>query len=236
MERQLDVQLEKLKKRLFKMCSLVDEQVNNAIKAVEEEDMELAKSVIEKDDKVDKYDIKIEKTCQKIFALNQPVAMDLRLIMSAMSLDMNLERIGDNAVNIAEFIIEMKKKPEFFTKTKFESMANIVRVMIKTAIDSFIDNNADHARKVIEMDEQLDMLDKENHRIIVEIMKKDCKYVEEGVSMLGISRIMERLGDHATNIAEDVYFIVEAHLIKHRYEKYLFETDDQSDDTETDED
>jgi phosphate transport system protein len=235
MERQLDVQLEKLKKRLFKMCSLVDEQVNNAIKAVEEDDMNLAKSVIEKDDKVDKFDIKIEKTCQKIFALNQPVAMDLRLIMSAMSLDMNLERIGDNAVNIAQHIIEMKKKPEFFVETKFTDMAKLVILMLKKAIDSFIDNNAEYARKVIEMDDQLDMLDKENHRIIVEIMKKDCKYVEEGVSMLGISRIMERLGDHATNIAEDVYFIVEAHLIKHRYEKYLF-GEDEAGDIETDED
>jgi len=231
MERQLDVQLEKLKKRLFKMCSLVDEQVNNAIKSVEEEDIELAKSVIEKDDKVDKFDVKIEKTCQKIFALNQPVAMDLRLIMSAMSLDMNLERIGDNAVNIARYIIDMKKKPGFFAETKFTEMAELVKVMVKTAIDSFIDNNAEYARKVIEMDDQLDILDKENHRIIVEIMKKDCNYVEEGVSMLGISRIMERLGDHATNIAEDVYFIVEAHLIKHRYEKYLFD-DDESDDVD----
>jgi phosphate transport system protein len=235
MERQLDIQLEKLKKRLFKMCSLVDEQVNDAIKAVEEEDIELAKAVIEKDDRVDKFDIKIEKTCQKIFALNQPVAMDLRLIMSAMSLDMNLERIGDNAVNIAEYIIEMKKKPDFFTQTKFEDMAKLVRVMIKTAIDSFVDNNAEYARKVIELENELDLLDKENRNIIVEIMKKDCKYVEEGVAMLGISRMMERLGDLATNIAEDVYFIVEAHLIKHRYEKYLFhDEEDEEDETSPD--
>ncbi|MGB5848273.1 MAG: phosphate signaling complex protein PhoU [Ignavibacteriaceae bacterium] len=235
MERQLDIQLEKLKKRLFKMCSLVDEQVNDAIKAVEEENIELAKTVIEKDDRVDKFDIKIEKTCQKIFALNQPVAMDLRLIMSAMSLDMNLERIGDNAVNIAEYIIEMKKKPDFFTQTKFEDMAKLVRVMIKTAIDSFVDNNAEYARKVIELENELDLLDKENRNIIVEIMKKDCKYVEEGVAMLGISRMMERLGDLATNIAEDVYFIVEAHLIKHRYEKYLFhDEEDEEDETSPD--
>ena len=232
MERQLDVQLEKLKKRLFKMCSLVDEQVNNAIKAVEDEDIELAKAVIEKDDKVDKFDVKIEKTCQKIFALNQPVAMDLRLIMSAMSLDMNLERIGDNAANIAEYIIELKKKPQFLAETKFSEMSKLVKVMVKTAIDSFIDNNAEYARKVIEMDDTLDMLDKENRKIIVEIMKKDCNYVEEGAAMLGISRTMERLGDMATNIAEDVYFIVEAHLIKHRYEKYLFEGDESDDSDE----
>ncbi len=235
MERQLDIQLAKLKKRLFKMCSLVDEQVNSAITAVEEEDLKLAKLVIEMEKKVDQYDVKIDKTCQKIFALNQPVAMDLRLIMSAISMDNNLERIGDNAVNIAEYIIEIEKKPQFFSETKFEEMAKLVRAMIKTAIDSFIDNNADYAKKVIEMDDELDLLDKENQHILVGIMKKDSDNVEEGVAMLGISRMMERLGDLATNIAEDVYFIVEAQMIKHQYEKYLFH-DEQDDEDETNED
>jgi phosphate transport system protein len=234
MERQLDFQLAKLKKRLIKMCSLVDEQVNNSIKAVEEEDLELAQLVIEQDKKVDKYDVKIEKTCQKIFALNQPVAMDLRLIMSAMSLDMNLERIGDMAVNIAEAIISMKKKPSFIGQTKFDEMSKVVKIMIKTSIDSFIDNNAEYARKVIDLDDKLDALDEENQKLLIDIMKKDCDSIESGVAMLDISRMMERLGDHATNIAEDVYFIVEAQLIKHKYEKYLFSTEDDDDDSEND--
>lgn len=222
MERQLDIQLTKLKKRLIKMSSLVDEQINNALTAIENEDLKLAKLVIEQDDQVDKYDVKIEKTCQKIFALNQPVAMDLRLIMSAMSLDMNLERIGDNAVNIAEYIIKMKKKPAFIERTKFQEMSRLSKEMVKTAIDSFIENNADYARTVIEMEDDMDRLDKENQSILVDIMKESQENVEAGVAMLGISRTMERLGDLATNIAEDVYFIVEAHLIKHKYEKYLF--------------
>ncbi len=226
MERQLDIQLNKLKKRLIKMSSLVDEQVNNALTAIENEDLKLAKLVIEQDDQVDKYDVKIEKTCQKIFALNQPVAMDLRLIMSAMSLDMNLERIGDNAVNIAEYIIKIKKKPAFIERTKFTEMSRLSKEMVKTAIDSFIENNADYARTVIEMEDDMDRLDKENQSILVDIMKESQENVEAGVAMLGISRTMERLGDLATNISEDVYFIVEAHLIKHRYEKYLFSDDE----------
>ncbi len=139
MERHLDIQLEKLKKRLTKMCSLVDEQVNNAILSIEEENETLAQEVIDKDDKVDKFDLKIEKSCQKIFALNQPVAMDLRLIMSAMSLDTNLERIGDIAVNIAEYFLMMKKKPSFFNETKFEEMAKLSRSMLKNSIDAFIE-------------------------------------------------------------------------------------------------
>ena len=232
MERQLDFQIAKLKKRLIKMCSLVDEQVDSAIRLIEEEDEELAKQVIEKDKKVDKFDLKIEKACQKIFALNQPVAMDLRLIMSAMSMDTNLERIGDNAVNICEQFLQMKKKPEFFEQTKFNEMAAIVRSMIKNSIDAYITNSPELAKDVIAADDKLDNLDRENRDILIQIMKQDCENIEPGVAMLSISRIMERLGDLTTNIAEDVYFISEAQIIKHKYEKYLFLSDDDDDEIE----
>jgi phosphate transport system protein len=229
MERRLDFQLAKLKKRLLKMCSLVDEQVELALRSVEEESEDLAEQVIEKDKRVDKFDVKIERSCQKIFALNQPVAMDLRLIMSAMSMNTNLERIGDNAVNISEQFLHMKKKPEFFEQTKFNEMAGIVRLMVKNAIDSFVDNSAELAKKVIAADDELDKMDAENRNILIEIMKQDQENVEAGVAMLSISRMMERLGDLATNIAEDVYFISEAQMIKHQYEKYLFRDDDDED-------
>ncbi|HRP94284.1 MAG TPA: PhoU domain-containing protein, partial [Ignavibacteriaceae bacterium] len=117
MQRLLDEHLEKLKTRVLKMCSLVDEQVQFAIKAVEDDNLELAQSVIDRDKKVNKYDVKIDKICQKIFALAQPVAMDLRYIMSSLTINSNLERIGDIAVNIAENIILIKKKPEFYANT-----------------------------------------------------------------------------------------------------------------------
>jgi phosphate transport system protein len=227
MERHLDIQLEKLKKRLIKMCSLVDEQVNNAILAIEEENEELAKEVIAKDDKVDKIDLKIEKSCQKIFALNQPVAMDLRLIMSAITLDTNLERIGDNAVNIAEHFLMMKKKPAFFNETKFDEMAKLSRSMLRNSIDAFINGDAELAKNVIKSDDIMDRLNEENHQALINIMKKNCDCVEPGVAMISISKQMERLGDLTTNIAEDVYFIYEAQLIKHKYEKYLFGTEEE---------
>ena len=127
MERQFEIQIEKLKTRLIKMCSLVDEQVESALKAIDEEDTELADMVIERDTKVDKYDVKIEKICQKIFALSQPVAMDLRLIMSALTIDTNLERIGDLAVNLAEGVKEFKTKPDFYERTRIKEMSLISR-------------------------------------------------------------------------------------------------------------
>ncbi len=222
MERILDEHLEKLKSRVVKMCSLVDEQVQSAIKAVEDEDLELAKQVIEKDNKVDKYDNKIDKICQKIFALTQPVAMDLRLIMSSLTINNNLERIGDIAVNLAEYLNMIKQKPSFFNQTKIDGMFMIVKQMLKDAIDSYIQGNEALAKSVIESDNALDKLNVENHKILVDIMKQDKNNVESGVVLLVMSRQLERLGDHCTNIAEDVFFIVEARLIKHKYEKYLF--------------
>lgn len=203
------------------MCSLVDEQVDMAIRAVEKEDVALAQQVIERDKKVDKYDLKIEKICQKIFALNQPVASDLRLIMSSLTINNNLERIGDIAVNICENFLLHKRKPSFYDRTKFSAMTIVVKEMIKSAIDSFIGQNAKLAEEVIKNDDELDRLNRENHSIMINIMKEDKDNIEIGVAFLVMSRQLERMGDHATNIAEDVYFIVEAQLIKHNYEKFF---------------
>ena len=231
MERVIDEYLEKLKTRVIKMCSLVDEQVQSAIRAVEDENLELAKEVIEKDTKVDKYDNKIDKICQKIFALTQPVAMDLRLIMSSLTINNNLERIGDIAVNLAEYLNMIKQKPSFFNQTKLEFMFRLVKQMLKDAIDSYIQGNEALAKSVIESDDTLDKLNVENHKILVDIMKQDKNNIESGVVLLVMSRQLERLGDHCTNIAEDVFFILEAHLIKHKYEKYIFGDDkDEADD------
>jgi len=222
MERLLDEHIEKLKRRVMKMCSLVDEQVQFAIKSVVEEDLELANLVIERDKKVNKFDVKIDKICQKIFALAQPVAMDLRYIMSALTINNNLERIGDIAVNISENILLIKKKPDYFSKTKLEEMFKIVQEMLKNAIDAFILPNAELAKKVILSDDLIDQMNAENHRILKEIMKQSPENIESAVALIVISREIERLADHSTNIAEDVFFIVEAQLIKHKYEKYLF--------------
>ena len=229
MERLLDEHIEKLKRRVMKMCSLVDEQVQSAIRVVQEENLELAKEIIEKDNKVDKYDNKIDKICQKIFALTQPVAMDLRLIMSSLTINNNLERIGDIATNIAEYILMIKKKPAFYNQSKLEEMFTVAKQMLKDSIDSYINGDETLAKSVIEADDHLDKLNYDNHQIFIEIMKQNKDNIEPAVALLVMSRQIERLGDHCTNIAEDVFFIVEAHLVKHKYEKYLF-ADEKEDD------
>jgi len=230
---QFELQMDKLKNRILKMCSLVDEQFEMAIKAVEEENFELAQQVISKDDKVDKYDVKIDKACQKLLALRQPVATDLRFIMSALTINNSLERIGDLAVNISENFLLLKKKPAFFETSHFTPMANLVREMIRNSIDSFINNDRNLAQKVIEADDTLDKLNVDNHQILINVMKQNKDDIEAAVALLVICRQLERLGDHATNIAEDVYFIVEAQMIKHKYVKYIFgELEEDEDNTE----
>lgn len=232
MERQFEIHLGKLRTRIIKMSSLVEDQMELAIRSINEENLELTNLIIEREDKINKLDRKIEKTCQKIIALSQPVAIDLRLVLSALTINTNLERLGDLAKNIARSFQNLKKKPLFLNRTKYHEMTIIVKKMIKDAIDSFNNNDAELAKKVIESDVILDNLFAENRKILISIMKENSANIDEALSLLEISRHFERAGDHSTNIAEDVYFIVEAQLIKHKYEKYIYseiEEDEEED-------
>lgn len=232
MERHIDQQLEKLKSKVIKMGSLVDEQVDLAFQALEQNNYELAQIVINRDAKVDKYDLNIEKICQKIIALNQPVAFDLRLIISALTINSNLERIGDIAVNIAQATQRMKSVPGFLAEIHLPEMIKLVKSMVKNAIDAFVELSPKLAELVIRSDNQLDSFNKNNHGILVEIMKKDINAIEQAVEYLVISRQIERMGDHATNIAEDVYFIVEAQMIKHEYQKHFMDWAEENEEKE----
>lgn len=219
------------------MGSLVDEQVEFAIRSIEEGNLELSNLVVERDVKVDKYDLKIDKICMKLFALNQPVAMDLRLIMSALTINTNLERMGDLAVNIAQNAEGLKEKPPFYKELPFSRIYGVAREMVRLAIDSFIESSAQMAQKVIQTDDVLDTLVRDNSRALVEVMKQNSSCIEPAVKLYTILHELERLGDHATNIAENVYFIVEAQMIKHRYEGILSRVDieDEDDDKHLDE-
>jgi len=234
MERQFEIHIEKLKTRIIKMCSLVDEQVDYAFKAIADDNPELSKSVIVNDKKVNKQDRKIEKICQKIIALNQPVAMDLRLIMSALTISNNLERVGDLAKNISYSFIDMQSKPNFIKETKHFEMTSVAKEMLRDAIDAYNGNDIALAKKVIETDDILDELYKTNRLILIDLMQKDKANIKNAVLLLEISRQLERIGDQSTNIAEDVYFIVQAQVIKHKYEKYIY-TDLEDDEDEEDE-
>jgi len=218
MERSFDIQIEKLKTKIIKMCSIVDEQIGLAINSILNNDKTLADSVIEMEEKVDKFDVKIERICQKLFALNQPVAMDLRLIMSALKINSNLERMGDLASNIARNSKDLSKYPDFIKRINFEEIARTVREMTKKSFDSFINSDTELAKNVISSDNQLDNLVNKDSKILIEIMKEKSENVENALIIHSVLQEIERIGDHAVNISEEVYFILKAQSLKHRNE------------------
>ena len=215
MERHFEHDLAELKANLVEMGSLVDEQLSDACKALFSQDAPLAKRVIDRDNEVDRYDTLIDNQCQKIFALNQPVAIDLRLLMSALKINSQLERIGDIAVNIAERVEALVPHKGFLMGTRLQEMAQITRIMVKDSIDAFIHSDASLATRVLVSDDVVDTLDRAITRQLVADMQQRHTLVEPGTHMLILSRHIERIADHATNIAEDVIFLVEARLVKH---------------------
>ncbi len=213
----LEAEYEKLRKKLYKMGSLIEEQIIVSLKSLFEGNSELAKEVIEKDRKVDKYDVKIEKICQKILALTQPVAIDLRMIISALSINTNFERIGDIAVNIAEKTDELNNYIDFLKEIKIDELAENSKFTLKNTLDSLINNDTSLAYKVISYDS---VIDKQNQEIFETIEKKifsNKELTRAGLNALLISSNLERLSDHCTNIAEEVIFLSEARIIKHKY-------------------
>lgn len=207
---------EDLKENLIKMASLVDEQVGRAIQALETGDVELCKGMKSMDNEVDAYENLISTQCENILALFQPVATDLRFIMSALMITNQLERCGDIAVNIAQRVKKTKEFHSMIVESKISEMGLQARGMVKEAIDSFINRNSDAARKVLDTDETVDRLNKETFRFLIARMQSDSSLVEAGSHMIVLSRHIERLADHATNIAEDLIFYVDAEFIMHK--------------------
>jgi phosphate transport system protein len=218
--RHFEQELDILRTTLIRMASLVDEQIDGGVKAITTSDIALAKTVISKDREVDMYDNEIDHLCMRIFALTQPVAVDLRLLMAALKINNELERIGDIAVNLAERVEPLAVFREFVRKTKIETMAAGARSMVKNAIDAFVNSDANLARTVLESDDSIDRMDADNFNTMIAIMEKSPKNIVPGAHIMMVSRHIERLADHATNIAEDVIFIINARIIKHHADEH----------------
>lgn len=211
----LEEELEQLKTKIIKMGSLVEEQIEFAFRALFEGNIELAKIVIKRDDEVDKYDLKIDKHCQRIFALTQPVAFDLRLIMSALMINSDLERMGDIAVNISERAEPLIGYSDLLRKMRVDEMARKVQRIVKISIDCFVNGDAELAKEIIRMDTDVDKLDTEIFNLLTDEMKANSDMIIPCSHILTLIRNIERLSDHATNIAEDVIFLIDAKMIKH---------------------
>ena len=215
MERRFEKELEELKSNLTRMGRLVDQQIDLACHALFQADVDLARQVQHKDESVDELDTLIDRQCQEIFALSQPVAVDLRLLMSALKINNELERIGDIAVNIAERVEPLARHNAFLRSTRLAEMTQIARIMVNDSIESFVGNNPRLATLVLESDDVVDSLDASNFRQMVREMQRDSSLIEPASHIMILSRHIERLADHATNIAEDVVFLIEAKIVKH---------------------
>lgn len=209
-------EVESLKTNLIKMASVVDEQVDRAVKALETADIELCKGIKAKDLEIDAYDNLIQTECENVLALFQPVATDLRFIMSTLMINNQLERCGDIAVNIAKRVKKTAGNHGLIMESEIVEMGRHAREMVKNAIDAFIHSDTELAEKVLTNDDVVDKLNKKAFKFLVAKMQSDPSVIEPCAHLIVLTRQIERLADHATNIAEDLVFYVNAKIITHR--------------------
>ena len=215
MERHFERALDELKETLVSMGGMVDVQLGLACRALFDGDAQQAREVIARDREIDRLDSLIDRKCMDIFALAQPVAVDLRLLMSALAINSQLERIGDIAVNIAERVEPLVPHREFLLGTRLEEMSEIARIMVRDSLDAFIRGDAALASRVLVSDDVVDRLDGGHFRSLVGAMNERHDLIEPAAHCLILSRHLERMADHATNIAEEVIFLVDARQVKH---------------------
>jgi phosphate transport system protein len=215
MQEHFKQEIENLKNNLIRMASIVDEMVEKSITALETGDLELCKGIKAKDLEVDAYDNLIQTQCENVLALFTPLASDLRFVMSVLMINNQLERCGDIAVNIAQRVKKTVAFNSLIKESQILEEAQRAREMLKKAIDSFIHNNSELANEVLLSDEAVDILNKQNFKFLVAKMQEDSSIVEAGAHLLILTRQVERLADHATNIAENLVFFVEARVVTH---------------------
>jgi len=208
-------ELEKIKKKILSLGAMVEENVRMAIKAIEEFDGEISQKIIASDHEIDEMEVEVEEECLKIIALHQPVAVDLRFLVAVIKINNDLERIGDQAVNIAQRVKTITKKEGFDFIFDYSVMAEKAEAMLKMSLDALVNMDDDLALKVLSLDDEVDAKKEEAYRLIKNAISKQPDNVSYLINLLLISRHLERLADHATNIAEEVIYMIEGEIIRH---------------------
>ncbi len=215
MTAQKEQDLEKLKERILKMGSFVEDAIRKSIKALVERDRELAISVIDGDAIVNNYDVEIEEECIRFLAIWQPTGSNLRLVTTAIKIITDLERMGDLAVDTCERAIEMLDEPPLKPFIDLPRMAEAAQKMLKDSLDAFVAQDAELAMQVCEADDFVDNLNQQLFNELLLYMLKDSKNISRAVRLTYIAKYIERIGDHATNIAEMVVYMVKGKVIRH---------------------
>jgi phosphate transport system protein len=208
-------ELARLKTQLLEMSGLAEELVDQAMQALRARDAELASTVIRRDNDLDAMEVAVDDMCIHLLALQQPMARDLRLITMAMKISNDLERVGDHAVNIAEAVAHLAESPIHLEFAEIDEMGRLATEMLTDALDTFVRADAQGAREVCRRDDRVDGLHNSLFRILLTHMMEDPRRIGASMSLFLVSRNLERIADLATNIAEDVVFLVEGRNIKH---------------------
>jgi len=215
-DRNYEAQLDELRQRLMRMAAIVESMIGSSIRALVDNNVELAKETIRRDRSVNRLELEADSLCTEILARWQPVASDLRFVTIALKMVTDLERIGDLAVNICERVPDMVERPQPWDWKGIEIMSDVVRAMIHDAIESFVTADTDLAQRVIDRDEEVDELYHTMFRSLVATMKENPgTLVRDGIHILSVAKWVERMADHSTNLAEQVVFMVKGKDVRH---------------------
>jgi phosphate transport system protein len=215
MSAHLEKAINNLLKQLTALSARVEESVKRAFQALDENNADLARKVIMEDEIIDKQEIDIEEECLKILALHQPVAIDLRYLVAVMKINNDLERIGDLAVNISWHTLDILSEPLLKKPVDFQEMCRLSQSMLKRSLDSLVNLDANTAYAVLKEDDEVDRMNAELSAEIVEAIKNNPAKADVLVLYIHIARHLERIADHATNIAEDIIYLIVGEIIRH---------------------
>ncbi len=214
-QRHFDEELKDLKARLLRMGGLAEDQIQKALTALVERNSDLARQVIIRDHQVNALDVEIDEECLRLLALHQPAARDLRLITTAMKISTELERISDLAENISERAIELNEEPQLKPYIDIPRMASWAVTMVRESLDAFVKGDSVLARKVLKDDDFIDNLIEQLFRELLSFMLEDTRTISRAIRLMFVAKYLERIADHATNIAELVVYLVEGKIIRH---------------------
>ncbi len=216
----LQKEINRLKKMVLALGARVEENLRAAVRAVTDRDRDLARRAIDADHEIDRTEVDVEEECLKILALHQPVANDLRYIVAILKINHDLERVGDLAVSIAERVEALADVPPFEIPFDLPGLAAKVQSMLSGSLDAMINLDADRARRIWLSDDEIDQRNREAYARITERLHREPAQADGLLSLLSVSRNLERVGDHATNIAKDVLYIVEGEIFRHRAREF----------------
>ncbi|HEV8146971.1 MAG TPA: phosphate signaling complex protein PhoU [Bryobacteraceae bacterium] len=211
-------ELEQLKTKLLEMSSLVEAAIQRSITAVTQKDRAAAEEVFRNEERINQIEIDIDEFAVNLLALHQPMAADLRLIIAALKINTDLERMGDLSVNIAQRAMSLMEEPVISPMIDIPHIAGLVQSMVRKALDAFVMRDADLARSVLASDDAVDSLRTACYHELVSYMEKDPQHIRQALDLLAVTRNLERIADHSTNVAEDVLFLVKGVDVRHHAE------------------